>query len=182
MKQYFIMVDAMDYFGESEATYEKNYGGSGWHVSNHRVANHLLFEKPCGNKPKLIEGEINLKSHLEKIFRYIHDGHLKGDIITIYAAGHELSKITGKLVEQSSNPLQFTETIVWNKYPQVKPDKPPYEGVYVEHLVRKSFGRTDKCLWGHAGWFMDIGDKFELIPVSDEDVILWCKMPKGMQP
>lgn len=102
MKRYFIMVDAMDYFGESEATYEKNYGGSGWHISNHRVANHLLFEKSCGNKPKLIEGEINLKSHLEKIFRYIHDGYLAGDIISIYSAGHELSGNSGELLRKES--------------------------------------------------------------------------------
>lgn len=80
MKNYFIYVDGQGYQGEdTEHTYPCDYGGEGWHVSNHYEKNMLLFGDPA----KAIGGETNLKSHLDRILSRMRDGSLDAEQIVI---------------------------------------------------------------------------------------------------
>ena len=60
-----ISVNGMAYMGESDETEAADYGGEGWHVSNHYRVN--LLEFSGDTSPKVIEGHRNLKSHIDKI-------------------------------------------------------------------------------------------------------------------
>lgn len=80
VNNYYIYVDGLGYQGEDpENTYPCNYGGEGWHVSNHHEKNILLF----GETPKEICGDINLKSHVDRILSVMRSGLINPKQIVI---------------------------------------------------------------------------------------------------
>lgn len=80
---YHIYVDIYPYMGESEEVEKCDYGGGGWHVSNHIERNKLLFGKVL-EKPKLITGETCLRSELNRIIDRAKSGMNIGLGIKIY--------------------------------------------------------------------------------------------------
>lgn len=73
MNNYFIYINGAGYGGEDpEKTYPCDYGGSGFHTSNHSRKNVLIF----GNEAKVIEGNICLRSHLDKILDRMREGRI----------------------------------------------------------------------------------------------------------
>lgn len=89
MDEYYIFVNGQAYSGESDDVYVSDYGGNGWHINNHKEATVLLF----GGEPHKIEGNINLKSHLNKILKRSRDGQLSINKIEINVVGESEAKI-----------------------------------------------------------------------------------------
>lgn len=80
MKNYFIYIDGRGYQGEDpEQTCPCDYGTTGFHSENYNYKNILIF----GDRARAIEGNINLKSHVDKILSKIRDGKIKAKQIII---------------------------------------------------------------------------------------------------
>lgn len=80
MHIYEITVDGRSYQGESDMTYSANYGGRGWHITNHGEASHLVFDD---KSPKLLYGLRGLNSAIERITRYAKHGLIEANCIII---------------------------------------------------------------------------------------------------
>lgn len=80
---YHIYIDIYPYLGESEETEKCDYGGEGWHISNHMERNKLILGEVT-DKPKLIVGELGLKSQMDRIITRCKTGMDIGLGITIY--------------------------------------------------------------------------------------------------
>ena len=62
------------YIGETKATEQADYGGGGFHVSNHEVRNIIAFGDWLTDAAYEIGGVINLKSHIERVFKRLQEG------------------------------------------------------------------------------------------------------------
>lgn len=80
MKSFVIWVDSQAYRGESEHAVPANVGGDGWQPHNHGVVAELVF---APSSPKIIHGNRNLRSHMERILRAVEDGRLPAKDIRI---------------------------------------------------------------------------------------------------
>jgi hypothetical protein len=74
VKSYAIFIDGLAYCGEDcENTTPADYGGDGWNVKNNNEISQLII---TGNEPKIIDGNICLKSEIDRILRRIKLGHI----------------------------------------------------------------------------------------------------------
>ena len=81
MNHYQIRIDGLAYCGEDiDNTTRADYGGDGWHVKNNEQISALLIG---GESPTIIDGNINLKSHIDRIIRRIKLGHINPKKIEI---------------------------------------------------------------------------------------------------
>jgi hypothetical protein len=62
------------YMGETEVTEQTDYGGGGFHVSNHETRNVIAFGEWPVDSAYEIGGLINLKSHIERIMKRLREG------------------------------------------------------------------------------------------------------------
>ena len=75
MRSYQIYIDGFAYLGEDvENSTPANYGGGGWHIKNNNAINNLII---ADAQPKIIEGDINFRSDIDRIIRRIKHGQLK---------------------------------------------------------------------------------------------------------
>lgn len=81
---YRVYVDGKSYQGEDiENTYDANYGGGGWHITNHGSANHLIFDdRPA----RFLCGWTGLRGALERIERYRNHGLITFKTIEVVAS------------------------------------------------------------------------------------------------
>ena len=78
-----IIIDGKYFAGEDlEREVPSDYGGKGWHVSNHRLVNPLVFTDDP-NKAKQIVSKTNIKSTVAKILERVSNGEINPKEIRI---------------------------------------------------------------------------------------------------
>lgn len=88
MKQGRIYVDSRGYQGEDLEASEPRQGGlqNGWHNHNSGAQDALKF----GDEAMPIVAEINIKSHIDRIFTRLRNGTLKASRIVIEIEDYQL--------------------------------------------------------------------------------------------
>ena len=76
------------YLGETEETVSSNLGGDGWNVANHGKISVLGFGEP-DDEPYEISGDMNFKSHIDRIIRRIRGGYINPMAIVVNISEEE---------------------------------------------------------------------------------------------